>query len=351
MKQYQTATNALLLTVVLALNVGARAEEPEQVRPSIGSLGGLRRASSEVARDFGARLDKAHDWLYWRMQTLLTGFDSQFSGIGPAPLLVPLSPLRIGLNTELLHASRGLTTSFRPDFEATLQLPNIERRFKLFISSSDLPESSGDPAVERNPVRAGVRFTARTHIDFDLGVRVKLQPEAFAALRWSPEFKALGMRWSPFAKPYLESGLGLGLSGGLAIDRWRGRWIARSASYANWSRRNAATDWSQSFLIGHAQAVIQERSYDRLSAGHDLACGTVARFTASGDRLSHATLYEVSALFKRPLRGGWLYGYVEPLVRWDRDRGWHPDAGVRLGFDALFWGLASLPAEVASRCD
>jgi hypothetical protein len=103
--------------------------------------------------------------------------------------------------------------------------------------------------------------------------------------------------------------------------------------------------------VGHAQAVIQERRYDRLSAGHDLACGTMVRFTASGDRLSRSTAYEVSLLYKRPLRGGWLYGYVEPLVRWERSSNWHPDTGVRIGFDALFWGLASLPAAVASRCN
>jgi hypothetical protein len=341
----------VLLAVVIAMPMGIRAEEPEQVRPSIGTLAGLQLASSEVARDFGTQLDKGHDWLYRRMQGLLTGFDTRFFSTGQAPVIVPLSPLRIGLNSELLNGPHGLTMSFRPEFEASLQLPNVERRFKLFISSNDLAESIGDPALERNPVRAGISLAARAHIDFDVGVRVQWTPAVFAALRWSPEFNAGGFQLSPFVKPYAETGLGLGVSGGIAIDRWRGQWIARSASYANWVRSTTATDWSQTFLVGHAQAVIQERRYDRLSAGHDLACGTVARITASGDRLSHPTHYEASVLFKRPLRGGWLYGYVEPVVRWERQTGWHPDAGVRIGFDALFWGLASLPAAVASHCD
>jgi len=38
------------------------------------------------------------------------------------------------------------------------------------------------------------------------------------------------------------------------------------------------------------------------------------------------------------------------MVRWNRDFGWHPDAGVRIGFDALFWGLATRPAELAGYC-
>ena len=55
-------------------------------------------------------------------------------------------------------------------------------------------------------------------------------------------------------------------------------------------------------------------------------------------------------MFKRPLHGGWLYGYVEPLVRWERGSDWHPDAGIRIGLDALFWGLAADAARVASTC-
>jgi hypothetical protein len=65
---------------------------------------------------------------------------------------------------------------------------------------------------------------------------------------------------------------------------------------------------------------------------------------------SDCPLYEASVLVKRPLHGGWLYGYIEPVVRWDRAFRWHPDIGVRIGFDALFWRLVSLPAEVVIYC-
>ena len=126
--------------------------------------------------------------------------------------------------------------------------------------------------------------------------------------------------------------------------------MARSSSYGNWLRNTSATGWVQTLLVGHAQSVIQERQYGRFTAGRDLACGTAAAITASGDRLSSASLYEFSVLFKRPLHGGWLYGYVEPLVRWERGSDWHPDAGFRIGLDALFWGLAADAARDASTC-
>ncbi len=142
----------------------------------------------------------------------------------------------------------------------------------------------------------------------------------------------------PFAKTYVESGLGFGTSGGIAFEQWSDRWIVRSASYANWVRNTSATDWTQSFIVGYAGAVIEERRYDRLATGRDLACGAAARVSASGDRVSRTSLHEASVLMKRPLHGGWLYGYFEPVVRWDRAFGWYPDLGVRIGFDALFGG-------------
>jgi len=72
---------------------------------------------------------------------------------------------------------------------------------------------------------------------------------------------------------------------------------------------------AQTFIVGYARAVILERRYDRLATGHDLACGAVALLTVSGNRVSRTSLYEASVLMKRPLHGGWLYGYVEPVVR------------------------------------
>jgi hypothetical protein len=348
MRLHLIVVNVLLASSAIAMR--AEAEEPGQVRPSTGTFAELRKVSTDVANTLGESLDKGHDWIYRRLQHWLVNIDTQFTESERTPIVVPLSPLRIGLDGEFLNEQGGLAFVARPVLEATLQLPNLQRRFKVFISSTDLPESPGDPALESNPLLVGARFAPRTHIDFDIGVRVKLWPSAFAALRWAPEFDPGTIRVYPFLKTYVESGLGVGVSGGVTLERWRGLWIARSATYGNWVHNTAATDWTQTFLVGHARAVIQERRYDRLAAGHDLACGTVALVTLAGDRVSHTSSYEASVLFKRPLHGGWLYGYFQPVVRWEHASDWHPDAGIRIGFDALFWGLADTPATVATTC-
>jgi hypothetical protein len=329
----------------------ATAEDPDRVRPSTETVAQLRAAVADVANTVGEKFDLGHDWLYRRLQYLIEDVDTRFAPADVAPIVVPLSPLRIGLDGDLLHRQHGLGLAATRDFEATLRVPNLERRLNVFVSNADLAESPRDSALEHNPVRAGLRFAPHSHVEFEMGARAKVWPSAFAAVRWASEFSGGPLHIYPFAKAYAESGLGFGASGGLAVERWGGRWVARSASYANWVRNTAATDWTQTVILGYARAVIQQRRYDRLADGHDLACGVVARLAVAGDRVSRTSSYEASVLFKRPLHGGWLFGYAGPVVRWDRNTTWHPDIGIGAGLDVLFWGLATRPAELATYCN
>jgi hypothetical protein len=339
---------ALMCAAVLA--PPARAEDPDVVRPSGDGLRQPRAVSTAVARTLGDQLDLGHDWLYRHTQQWIADLDIRFASIGAPPIAVPLSPLRIGLFTDVVHTQRGFELRTTPDIEATLRLPNLEHRLRVFITSSELPEPPRDSTLERPPLRAGLRFVPQAQLDIEFGVHAKLWPSAFASLKWSPQFTAGSIHGYAFAKPYVESGLGFGVSGGIAFERFSDRWFIRSSSYANWVRNTSQTDWEQSFVAGYARAVIRERRYDRLATGRDLACGIAARMSVSGDRVSRATLYRLGVMVKRPVHGGWLYGYLEPLVVWDRDFRWHPDVGLRVGLDALFWGLSTPAADLASYC-
>jgi hypothetical protein len=343
---------AILGVVFALMAISARAEPegPEQVRPSTGTFSKLRKASSEAADTVGKHLDAGHDWLYRRLQSFFEKIDLQFAPPEHAPLVVPLSPVRIGFDGQVLHGANGLDFSGSRDLEASIALPNMEQRLKLFVTSADVPENPVDPAEEHNPLSFGAQFTARTHLRLQLGVQASSSPSAFAAVRWAPTTSLGSVSLYPFVKPYVQSGLGIGTSGGITLETWNDRWMVRSTSYVDWVRNTSATAWSQTLIFGYARAVIQERRYDLFANGHDLACGAVARLSVSGDRTSRATLYEVGLVMKRPLHGGWLFGYIEPLTQWNRTFDWHPDIGIRMGFDALFWGLASVPTEVNSYC-
>jgi hypothetical protein len=316
----------------------------------MGTVSALGKASKDAADTLAKRLDAGHDWLYREMQRLFETIDMKFGTQTQAPIVVPLSPVRIGLDFQVLHRADGRDLGASPDLEVALALPNMQRRLKLFITSDSLQEAPVDPAEERNPLSLGARFAPQAHINFELGVQASSAPTTFAAIRWAQTVSLGPVSVYPFLKPYVQSGLGIGGSGGVALEAWDDRWMVRSTSYADWVRNTSATDWSQTLVFGYARAVIQQRRYDLFATGHDLACGAVARFSVSGDHLSRTSSYEVSVLMKRPIHGGWLFGYIEPVTQWNRISDWHPDVGVRAGLDVLLWGLASVPSEIRSYC-
>jgi hypothetical protein len=341
----------IMVLACTALRAHADADNPAQVRPSSGTVKELRAIATRAVDTLGDYLDEGHDWLYRRSQYLIEDVDTWFTEEGVAPLVVPVSPLRVDFDGELLHKKDGYGLTSIHNFDATLRIPNLERRLRLFITSYSIQETPVvDPTQQPNPVRAGLRLTPIAHVDIEFGAHARIWPSAFGTVRWARDWSAGSLHLYPFVKVYAETGSGLGMAAGLGVDRWSGRWVLRSASYADWFRDRAATDWTQTIIFGYARAVIQERRYDRLADGHDLACGVIAKFAASGDRNSRATSYETSVLLKRPLHGGWLFGYAGPTVRWSRDFGWHPDIGVQIGIDALFWGLATPSAEIADYC-
>ncbi len=344
------ATILCAWVVVLAAPIGARCEEPERVRPATGTVGALPEAPEQTADTFARRLDVGHDWLYRQMQRFFEALDMKFDTPSQAPMVVPLSPVRIGIDLQVLHRADGVDVGGSPDLEVALALPNLERRLKLFVTSASLQEAPVDPSEEHNPLSLGARFSPQTHLNLELGVQASQSPSAFAAIRWAQTVSLGPLSLYPFIKPYVQSGVGIGASGGVVLEAWDDRWVLRSSSYANWVRNASATGWTQTMIFGYARAVIQERRYDLVATGQDLACGVIARFSVNGDRASRTSEYEASVLMKRPIHGGWLFGFIEPVTQWNRTSGWHPDIGVRAGLDVLFWGLASAPGEVRSYC-
>lgn len=291
------------------------------------------------------RLDTAHDWLYRSLQQWIAQFDRGFARVGEPPLEVPPSMLRIDFEATAVHGPRGSALLGSTDVEATVHLPNIERRLRLFITSEDLQESPTLPAAQGSSLRSGLRYEPAPNVDFELGARAALRPSAFGAFRWTPGLDTPYLKVAPLLRLYADSRLGYGASGGVVLERWQRRqWIVRSSSYADWLHEtsgNQGLDWSQTVLLGWAPEVISEHQYGTVASGHDIARGAILRLYVAGDRRNDSTTRELSVLLKRSLHGGWLYGYAEPLVRWNHASHGRPDLGLGLGVDVLFSGPAA----------
>lgn len=289
--------------------------------------------------DFSQRVDYAHDLLYTRFQRLVEATDNRYARKDTELKPVPAAPFRVGLSSEAIDRSGGVDVSLDLDFDVSLRLPNIEERLRIFVTSSDLDESP-KVAGEDTDLRAGLRYQLQKYVNFDIGVKADLPPVAFMALKWSREYQ-LG-RWDfyPFAKLFAETDESIGYAAAATFDRWSGRRLLRSSTYAKWRNDRDKTEWSQSFVFAWAEQLIVPDRYGSYLRAQDIGKGVSVHLLASGVDVHGVNYYEAGVMIKRQTASPWLFWFVEPLVRWDREYDWDADPGIRIGLDALFWDLA-----------
>ncbi len=324
------------LVLTLLMPLGALAAEPVNIAPTPRNT--LELHESNPPAD---TLDRWHDWLYLHVQDFIERSDARFVDEGEARLPVPASPFRLGADYTAIHREAGgVDLNPRLDLDVLLQMPNLQRRLRLFITSDTVEESPSPLRSASSSIRAGLRVTPLHYLDFDVGIRADVPPVAFTSLRWMRRMDLGEWELLPFAKVYLETHKGLGAAAGASFDRWMDLWVFRSSSYANWRRDRADTEWTQAFTLARAQEIIRFGRYSEVVGGRDLARGFGMQALATGTRDTGTQRYEASVFFKQPTRTHWLYWHVTPLVTWDKTLGWHPDPGIRIGIDALFWDVS-----------
>jgi len=102
------ALTVLIALLAIAIIASAHDKGPERVRPSLGTIGKLQQASRVAAATLGGHLDAGHDWLYRRLQLFFEDVDLRFAVPEQAPIVVPLSPVRIGFESEFVHRKNGM---------------------------------------------------------------------------------------------------------------------------------------------------------------------------------------------------------------------------------------------------
>jgi len=281
------------------------------------------------------RLDRWHNHLFFWVQRQLQSFDRSFVGTSESAVPVPVSPFRIGLEGGAIQRGSRIESLSSADFDISLRLPNLQRRFDVFITTDALSESVLENVGES--LRAGVRFDPYEVLDFELGVKLDSPPVGFVAIRAGRSLAIDGWRIDPFAKLFIDTDEGLGAAGSLTVDRWRDRRLFRSQSSLRWLERREQTSWTQTVLYANVLAVISpDRNLSRIR-NRDLGSAAGLRWQAGGDAWGRIDFHEVGLFWKRPLRREWLFFSVEPVVRFEAATDWRADPGLRVGVDALFW--------------
>lgn len=317
------------------------AEIARRQRPTDDSVARIRSRRAEAAPplDFRQRMDHVHDRIYVWMQSRVEGMDHALAAKDGPLRPVPAAPFRLALVGEAIDRNGTADLGLDANFDIALQLPNIKRRLGIFITSGELAESPR-PERERQNLSAGLRYELLRHLDFDLGVRIDRAPVAFAALKWTREVP-LG-RWDfyPFAKIFAETKESVGYAAAVTFDRWAGRHLFRTSTYAKWRADKDSTKWSQTLIYARANQLIVPDRYGSYPRATDIGRGFGLRLLTGGDNAHSVDEYESAIFYRRPTRTRWLYWSVEPLVRWDRKHDWSADPGIRVGVEALFWDLA-----------
>lgn len=305
-----------------------------EIRPSTLDIERLLGEPVETA----STLDVIHNRLLLGVQSRLLGFDHRFLEPSETALPVPVSPFRIGIDLTGISRDGSLALETAADFDISLNLPNLEQSLDVFITTDALSESTLEQATES--LRAGLRYDPGRWLNLEVGAKLAAPPVGFVALRTGQAFVQGDWRIEPFLKMFAETDEGFGVASSVLIDRWRERHLLRSSLSLRWLHDTGDTGWSYQFVSAHANAVISPDRQLSQVRNRDLGDAAGFRLEAGGRSATGADFYEAGLFWKKPLHGRWLFLNIEPLVRFDRERQWSADPGIRIGLDALFWDLA-----------
>lgn len=302
-------------------------------------------------KNFGDKIDWIHANLFKTIQDQVQKFDYLFKPPKGEKRIVELSRFRIGVFGEgKINNHDNLDLNPLVDFDADIELPNMQRRMKFVITSRDPTALPGRDIAEQQDtaLRAAVSQQWRKNLSADIGVRTRWRPELFANLVYGAEWKKGAWIVYPEQRFYWENESGFGEISTLAFDHWKNRWNTRWSSSIKWSEQDRETDhqnqqkdagfrWSEVFIFGYATELLDETRLNRMISGDDVAHGWGLRLSAFG-RFHIVEEYRAGVFYRAPLRKKWMYFSVGPEVNWMNANEWDREWMIKCGIEMLFWG-------------
>lgn len=295
---------------------------------------------------FSDRLDFIHDNLQLSLQKHVEKVDTIMDD-GTVER-VPTPPSRFRLTPYVVaREDEGVTLSLEPDFEMEVELPNLERRWKIFIESSRSDELPGiDPSERKQNAQIGVRNVWKEIIHTDVGIRAKWIPEVFARADWRPKWEYKHTLIQPLQRVFYESGDGIGSLTSLTIHRWFGPnnssfW--QSVSAAKYTTKTTdGLEMEQSFKLGWISEVLESKwSWRRVVGSEDIARGHTLRYSIFGHASSdidQIDRHRLTYTYRTRVYKHWIYLEVSPGVEATDENDWEMASILTVGIDMLFWG-------------
>jgi len=296
-------------------------------------------------RNITNQMDNIHDRTYLRLQRHVNSVDNFFAKNKADKLQIPMSRFRLGTYMMIKDNNDQTSTRFEPDFEADLNLPNIEHRFGLFINSlrsEDLP--GVDPAERKSSLSLGLQNVwEKLDLHSSIGARWRGEPVGIAKTEWRPKYSIGKTTIYPRQRIFYETDDGYGEITSLALNHWFGKNFARLVSAGKWTEQTTGIEWEQTFMLGHVIKRIEENKNTDIVAYDDVAHGFGVRYSMFGHNSTDEQVidrHRLTLIYRYPLYQNWLFFQIAPGVEWKNEDKWDPSPSIQFGLDTLFWEVA-----------
>lgn len=303
------------------------------------------------ATGFGKKLDWFHMAFFRTAQAPVDWLDHMFKPRKGENRIIEVSRFRLGVfGKGVVDEKNRLAMAQTVDFDTDIELPNMQRRMKINLTTRDPTTLPGKDVTEQRDksLRTAVEGQLIADVSTSVGVRIQDTPELFANAALSTSWKAGNWWLYPNQKVFWESEDGVGEISTFILDRWRNRWNTRLSTSIKWSkldwnedhqvgRQDEGFRWSEVFVFSHAQELLDETQLGRIVSGEDVARGWGVKLAVFGG-FSIVDEYRAGVFYRCPLRKKWLYLLVSPDINWMRTNEWDHEWTLKCGVEMLCWG-------------
>jgi hypothetical protein len=273
-------------------------------------------------------VDRTYDWITSRFQRSATNVDSYFAQHEPVD-----ASRESQLRVKVWAYDERSKTGVKPEVTADIPIPNIERRFHIYVDSlsrSVLPDS--DPAESERRLRVGSRASlfggGHYRVTADVGMMfshgIKLETEVRYRAWWE------GSSWQT---TFVESVFWnkddeLSELTQLTFDKHLSTaWYLRFQGAGKYTQGQA--EWHSALAAKVGFMLDPKRSY---------LLGML-RMQGIG---SLSDEYRAEVTYRARVYRPWLFVEATPLVVFAREKSFKLDRGLRLGIDMFFGGIPEL---------
>jgi hypothetical protein len=339
------------LVLVAVISDAQFMETPEPVLGFTSDLEGdvtritERREKPERFNSFTERLDYIHENMQLNLHQHVERVDTMMLTNKMDAVAVPHSRFRLAPFVRI-EREQGTDFSFNPDFEAEIDLPNLERRWKVFIESSRGDELPGiDRSEKDQSAQIGISSITK-NFKSAAGVKMRWPPIAFVRTEVHADWSTGHTVARPRLRLFYETDNGYGALTDLTMHRWFGartRMYGQTVSAARYaSKGTEGVDFEQSLKLGFVQETLEDgHTWRSVVRAQDLARGHILRYSLFGNAQDGYNVLERHRLtytYRQPLYKKWIYLEVAPGLQFANENNWDTEYVLTAGLDMLFWG-------------